>query len=80
MPALTQLLNTDYRTLVNCKKLLKEAEDKKKFDSTLDIEGRELIAAWMDENFATKMMGYFMDLMEQREKEKEMKKKMRAKL
>ena len=58
VPAIGQLLATDYFTLTNCKKLLNDAKDQKGFQETLDREGKALLASWLDPNFLKRLNAY----------------------
>ena len=62
IPALTQLLATDYRTLVNCKTLINAARDNKRIEETITREARELVNTFMDPNFPANMVKFVMSL------------------
>ena len=67
VPAIPQLLATDYRTLVNCKRLLNFAKDRQKTQEVIKEEGIQLSNAWVDEEFPAKLASYMMSLIEKRE-------------
>lgn len=56
------MLQTDYRTLINCKRLINVAKDNKKLEEVLEIEGRGLLATWLDEGFGDKLKIYMKTL------------------
>ena len=58
IPALTKLLATDYRTLVNCKELLNAAKDNTRIEQTINREARALVDTWMDEEFPPKLANF----------------------
>ena len=58
IPALTKLLATDYRTLVNCKELLNAAKDNSRIEQTINREARALVDTWMDEEFPPKLANF----------------------
>ena len=67
VPAIPKLLETDYRTLINCKRVLNFAKDNQKTQEVIKEEGIQLSNAWVDEEFAPKLASYMMSLMEKRE-------------
>ena len=56
VPAITKMLDTDYRTLVNAKKQFIMARDLVKIKEVIVKEGQALVAAWVDEEFPMKVM------------------------
>ena len=63
IPALTKLLATDYRTLVNCKELINAARDNSKIEETINREARALVETWMDEDFPPKLAKFMQSVM-----------------
>ena len=63
IPALTKLLATDYRTLVNCKELLNAAKDHARIEETIDRENRALVETWLDKEFPPKLETFMKSVM-----------------
>jgi enoyl-CoA hydratase/carnithine racemase len=62
IPEIATLLATDYGTLVNCKKLMNAAKDKKSFEAALEVEGHGLLNSWLMPSFPENIVGYMMRL------------------
>ena len=63
IPAIVKLLDTDYRTLVNCKELINAARDNARLDQTLTREAKALVDTWMHEDFPPKLMKFMQSVM-----------------
>lgn len=66
IPQVKQLLQTDYSTLVNCKRILNAAKDNKSFEAALDVEGHGLLNSWLDPEFNGKLKNYMQKLAAQK--------------
>ena len=70
IPAITSLLGTDYRTIVNCKELMNAARDNSRIEQTINREARALVETWMDEDFPPKLMEFMMSVMNAKENQR----------
>jgi hypothetical protein len=50
--------------LINCKRLINSAKDNKKFNETIETEGKALLDSWLDDEFPGKLAGYMQYLLE----------------
>lgn len=55
VPTIGKLLATDYRTLVNCKKLINFSKDSERTEKAIRQEGKMLVASWMEDDFPAKL-------------------------
>ena len=63
VPAIGKLANTDYRTLLNCQKMLNDAQHNAKIDEVMKVEAINLVDSWLDEDFPPKLASYMMKVM-----------------
>ena len=70
IPTIKKLCATDYKTLVNCKRLINSAKDNEKLEYVIHDEARKLVDAWLDEDFPPKLMKYMMSLKKNKPKAK----------
>ena len=68
IPAIGQLLNTDYRTLVNCKELINAAKDNARIEETINREAKALVDTWLDPAFPPKLMKFMQSVMSKSKK------------
>ena len=66
VPAITKMLNTDYRTLINAKKQFTMARDLKQIEDIIWKEGMALVDSWLDEEFPMKVMMFMKKLADER--------------
>ncbi len=62
IPANPKLLKTDYKTLINAKRLINDARENKKLESILHGESDALNQVYIDEEFPEKMARYVISL------------------
>jgi enoyl-CoA hydratase/carnithine racemase len=65
-PSIPKLLKTDFKTLVNAKKLINAGRDRVRLVECLDRECKALLDAWADEEFLPKMANFMQSLAEKR--------------
>jgi hypothetical protein len=58
VPAIGKMLKTDYRTLMEAKKLLNEAKDMDKIETTIAREMKSLVDNWMEPEFPPKLIKF----------------------
>ena len=63
IPAITKLLATDYRTIINCKELINAARDNSRIEETINREARALVETWLDEDFPPKLITFMQSVM-----------------
>ena len=69
IPAIRQLLNTDYRTLVNCKQLINAARDNQKIEEQISREAQALCDTLNDPEFLPKFITFVQKALKVRKKE-----------
>jgi len=62
VPAIGKMLNTDYRTLMEAKKLLNDAKDMEHIEKTITHEMKSLVDNWMEPEFPAKLVKFMKQL------------------
>jgi enoyl-CoA hydratase/carnithine racemase len=73
IPAIGKILDSDYRTIVESKKLMIAAKNVKEIEDTINREATALIDTWLEPDFPEKMMNFMQKLFEEKEAKKEAK-------
>ena len=73
VPAISKMLKTDYRTLMEAKKLLNAAKDMDLIEQTITREMKSLVDNWMEPEFAPKLMKFMTQLAEAKAKKRQAK-------
>ena len=70
VPCVQKLLSTDYKTLVNAKRLLNAGRDRERLVECVGRECEALVDMWKDQHFLPKIAMYMASLAEKKNKAK----------